>query len=94
MRASAGGHDEVRIELIRLAAPPVRDKLRALIRRLWTSPPEECKASVSIVVGIVLYKQKGSARDVGNYRLISLLTLVSRTMARIVSQRLSRYGED
>lgn len=94
MRASAGGHDEVRIELIRLGAPPVRDKLRVLIRRLWTSPAEEWEASVSVAVGIVLYKQKGSARDLDNYRLISLLTLVSRTMARSVSQRLSRYGED
>ncbi|CAK0831872.1 unnamed protein product, partial [Prorocentrum cordatum] len=93
MRPSAAGHDEVRIELIRLSAPEMRAALRDLVRRLWTTPPEEWEESVSVSVGIALFKQKGSKKNLDNYRLISLLTLISRTIARIVSQRLSAYGE-
>ncbi len=56
------------------------------------SHPEEWPRSIKQGIGVYLHK-KGDRQDLGNYRVIMLLPIISRVLARIVATRLQQWSE-
>lgn len=45
------------------------------------------------MVGVLLYKHKGSRSHLTNYRCIQLINVISRLLAKVVDQRLQAFSE-
>ena len=60
---------------------------------MWRTPASEWDSLAKSGLGIFLYKNKGWREDLSNYRVIMLLSVLSRLLARIVAQRLSVWAE-
>lgn len=97
MRVSAGGADEVDINMLRSLGPKMTQEVRALVRRMWRTPASEWQRLVGaeVVMGIVvvLYKNKGSRDSLDNYRGICLLSILSRVVGRVAASRLRDWAE-
>jgi hypothetical protein len=92
MKESSAGPDEVTINMLRLTGPEFRRKLGQLIRRMWAEP-EGWETLAHSGEVIALFKNKGTRESLDNYRGISLLSIISRVMARIIACRLTAHSE-
>ena len=91
MRESAGGPDEVTINMLRYSGQTLQDRFFDLVRRLWKSPGS-WEPSVHAAEVLALFK-KGDRAKLDNYRGICLLSVASRVVARVISCRLRDYTE-
>ena len=91
MRESAGGPDEVTINMLRYSGPTLQQRFFDLVRRLWQSPGS-WEPSVHAAVVLALFK-KGDRAKLDNYRGICLLSVASRVVARVISCRLRDHTE-
>ena len=92
MRESAAGPDEVTINMLRYAGDKLQAKFFDLVRKYWENPSDwEMTAHAAKV--IALFK-KGDRHRLDNYRGISLLSIISRVVARVIAVRLRDYAEE
>ena len=63
------------------------------MQQLWTSPGKEWPSSLHDAIGVLLWKRKGNRDDVSTYRMIVLLSVGSRLLAKIVAARLRTHSE-
>ena len=82
------------IDMVRAGCPEVRDTFAKLVIELWTHPVlENWDEEVVVSKLIMLWKGKGSRADLDKYRSISLLSIVSRVVAKVVATRLLKFAE-
>ncbi|CAK0794339.1 unnamed protein product, partial [Prorocentrum cordatum] len=93
-RVSAGGADEVAIDMIRHGGDQARQLVRLLARRMWDLE-DDARQEEAVLKGVIhlLYKGKGSRSDLDKYRGICLLSIVSRILARALALRLADWAE-
>ena len=91
MRESAGGPDEVTINMLPYSGQTLQDRFFDLVRRLWKSPGS-WEPSVHEAEVPALFK-KGDRAKLDNYRGICLLSVASRVVARVISCRLRDHTE-
>ena len=65
--------------MLRWAGPRAMDCVISVIQSLWVSQPDAWPQSIKQGVGIYLHK-KGDRHDLGNYRVIMLLPIISRCL--------------
>lgn len=92
LRDCSPGRDEVTAGMLQWAGPRAMDCVISIIQSLWVSQPDVWPHSVKQGIRIYLHK-KGDRQDLGNYRVIMLLPLISRVLARIVATRLQHWSE-
>ena len=88
MRDTSAGPDEVTVGMIRSGGIDMIDEVITLLRKMWDSDAETWEETTHEATGVLLYKGKGG-RKVANHRMIVLISVVLRAMARIVAKRLS-----
>jgi hypothetical protein len=99
MRDSSSGGDEVTAGMLRWASEKENfwQELFSILSLAWTTPVSQWKVKISstLLMGIVmpLWKGKGDVKDLDKYRGIVLLQILSRWVARIKAQRLSKWAE-
>ena len=92
MKVSAAGDDEVNILMIRQAAPEVRQEVYSIVKKMFLGETPWDPVTTRAVV-VLLWKKKGSRTDLDKYRGISLLSICSRILARVLAKRLARAAE-
>ena len=92
LRDCSPGRDEITAGMLRWAGPRAMDCVISIIQSLWVSHPDIWPTSIKQGVGVYLHK-KGDRHDLGNYRIIMLLPIISRVLARIVAARLQQWSE-
>mmetsp|Transcript_73708 Transcript_73708/g.208752 ORF Transcript_73708/g.208752 Transcript_73708/m.208752 type:complete len:1462 (+) Transcript_73708:383-4768(+) len=92
MKESAAGDDEITLSMLLTGGPRLLSKVYTLIRHMWRHPGSWEPSTVRGVL-IMLWKRKGSRMDPDKYRGISLLSLISRVIARVAASRLDLYAE-
>ena len=89
----ATGPDAIPVEYIKLyqESPEAAKKLTEMFQQVWRTKeaPQSWKNSIIEVI----YKNKGSKDECGNYRGVSLLDHVGKVLLKIVTERLSKYAE-
>ena len=82
----AAGPDGIPPELLKCATGPVAAALHSLILTVW----REGKVPAEWRDGIItaLYKGKGSKADCGNYRPITLLSVLGKVFAHVLLARI------
>ncbi|CAK0812995.1 unnamed protein product [Prorocentrum cordatum] len=93
MKGSAGGKDEVRIEMVKGAPHIFRDVLAELIQKMWITDPALWEHQCVEALVKLLYKRRGDKKGLNNWRGICLLSICSRMVARIVASRLTAWSE-
>ena len=86
----AGGVDELRPELLKQGGDRLRQTLLQLVNHYWKEEniPQQWQQGV-----IVSLFKSGDKADVGNYRPITLLSVVGKLFASLMATRLSAYME-
>lgn len=97
----AGGEDEMLAEYLKMGSEEVFDKVFTIVDIMWQRatqaadgeeasgwPPEWNTALVC-----PLFKNKGSRTDKGNYRGITLLSVGTKLLARVVAERTQVHSE-
>lgn len=90
MRMMRCGKDEVRMELIRNASVEAQTLVAELVKRLWETPAADWEPECKAALAVLLYKHKGSRRDLSNIRGICLLSL---SPPRFIATRLRDWAE-
>ena len=93
MRDSAPGADEVTVGMLRLSGELGLQFLWRLMVRLWNNPSSDWEPLLHEAVGVPLWKKKGTREDLNQYRLIVLLSVASRLLAKIIANRLRLFAE-
>ena len=93
VRDCASGWDEVTAGMLRWSGPTARQCVVSLVQYLWNAPPSQWERSIKTGIGVRMYKHKGDRQDLGNYRIIMLLSVISRVVARVVATRLQKWAE-
>ena len=91
MKESAPGEDNVRLIYLMKAGPAIRDKLYNLIRFMYNNDTDLWEEATKIGIMIPLFK-KGDRDIPHNFRVVYLLAMASRILARIIANRL-RFGQ-
>jgi hypothetical protein len=89
-KGKAAGNDGLMAELLTYGGMVVADALQLLFQAILrdTQIPEEwCRALV-----VPIFKKKGSAQDIANYRPISLTCVVRRVLERLIKRQLEKIG--
>ena len=97
----AAGSDGFLAEFYKYGSPTLRNQINNLVRHTWQAateaPPgqEATNWPTAWNTGTVipLWKKKGSPRDKNTYRGITLLSVGSKLLARVVAQRLQTWTE-
>ena len=93
MKDSAAGEDEITAGMLRWIGPEAKKMVFSVLSQMWVSPAEDWErqigASLSTGVVFLLWKGKGSVKDLDKYRGIVLLSILSRWIARILAKRMS-----
>ena len=93
LKESAPGDDQITALMLRLSGELGHRLLINLVKDLWTLPGDQWPPSLHKAVGVLLWKRKGSRTDVKTYRMIVLLSVVSRLIAKIVALRIRQHCE-
>ena len=82
----AAGYDRVSVEMLKAGRGIVASQLYCLFNLCWTKGqvPEDWTKAVIVPI----YKGKGSQQDCKNYRGISLLSVVGKLYAKVLTERL------
>lgn len=94
LQESAPGDDQIPTLMLRLSGELGHRLLLNFIKELWTLPGDQWPPSLHKAVGVLLWKRKGSKTGVKRYRVIVLLSIVSRLIAKIVAVRIRQHCED
>ena len=92
MKESAPGEDGVRIGYIRHACEEMKERVIAMVQKMFVTRAHEWSEKLKGGVIVPLYK-KGDREDPGNYRGVCLLAMGSRILARVVARRLGGWAE-
>ena len=92
MKHSAPGEDEVTSSMYKSLSPLGKRVLCQRLRDLWTLPTHTWSSSRHSTLGFRLHK-KGCRHDIGNYRILWLISVIVRLLCRILAARVSRYCE-
>ncbi len=87
VRDSAPGADGVRLSYIKLACAHVTKKFTNILIRMTTKRAGECEETLKKRQIVTRFK-KGDSNNAKNYRGISLPSMGSRIMARLLTNRL------
>ena len=87
----ATGPDGIPAELLKHGGPDLAQRLHNFIQSIWTE--EQAPADLKDALIVAIHK-KGDKADCGNYRGISLLSVVGKLFAKIISNRLTHIAED
>ena len=80
------GMDGIPAEIVKSAGPVALKALHSLPTSIWEE--EEVPKEFRNVTFVCLFKNSGSKTDCGNYRGISLLSVVGKILARVILNRL------
>ena len=94
MRNSAPGEDGVRIEWFKYGPKKLWEWLIKWVREKWMQEEEGWEEELKIGVQIPIFKGKGERSNPTNYRAITLLSMGTRIIARIVASRLLKWAEE
>jgi hypothetical protein len=94
MRESSPGKDECTALMLRLSGELGMRVLTSITCRMWTTKATEWEDQLKTAVGVLLWKQKGDRKKLDNHRMIVLLSIMSRLLAKIVAKRIRRHCED
>ena len=96
----APGKDKFVVETLKYGGDSLRKKVYAVVKRMWNRAAEggsihdvQWPAEWTVGITVPLYKNKGSRKDKNIYRGITLLSVGSKLLARVVASRLSRWSE-
>lgn len=89
-RAAAAGSDKIDASLLR-AGKPILDWIHLAVTAVWNSGKSPKEWRFSVITAI--YKRKGPKDSPGNYRGISLLSIVGKVYASILLHRVSEQIE-
>ena len=82
----ASDKDGIPAEIYKAAGPRAMEVFLDIIQSIWDQEKKPQDIRTALIV--VLYKNKGSKADCGNYRGISLLSIAGKIFARIILNRL------
>ena len=87
----APGSDAIPAEIYKAGGPPVAEKLTELFHIMWRKEaiPQEFKDATIIH----LFKRKGNPQVCDNHRVISLLSIAGKILARVLLNRLNEHLE-
>ena len=88
VKGKATGSDGISSEIIKCAKPALLTKL---VCHCWEEATVHQDTRDAII--ITLYKNKGNRDDCNKYRGISLLSIVGKTFARVILNRLQKLAE-
>lgn len=85
------GEDGIPAEVFKHGGELMMERLNDLIVRIWheEAVPDQLKNAVVVTI----FKKKGSRSDCGNHRGISLLSVASKVLTKIMSKRLLQISE-
>ncbi len=90
MKDSEPGEDEISILLLRTAGPRILRIVAQLVRRLWQQGLTDDENNG---MGFLLWKGKQPVHDLNDWRVIWLLSMISRIFAKVVQKRLNNFAE-
>ena len=93
LRESAPGLDEITVLMLRLSGELGIQIITNLMPDLWQHPEQDWDPLLHKAVGVLLRKRKGNRDDLNQYRLIVLLSIASRPLAKIIANRLREHVE-
>ena len=98
MKVPAPGDDEITVDMIKPAPTQIQECIFQLIVNMWREADNEGEqkhwsSAVHKAVVLMLYERKGNMQSLDHYRVICLLSMVSRVLARMAMSRCSRYFE-
>ena len=93
MKDSKGGTDTITAGCMRSFGPIFQRVMAHTIIQLWNTEPHTWDKSIHEVIGVLLYKNKGSRQDLSNYRCIQLINVISRLLAKVVDGRIQHLAE-
>ena len=88
----ASGPDNIPAEVLKSGGALIRLHIHQLITKLWVNDavPDDLKNGTIVTV----FKKKGDKSDCGNYRGITLLSVVGKVVTHILNKRLIPLAED
>ena len=97
----APGIDGVTVEMIKWVPPEVLERIILVVQSMWTRTitaedaleAEEWPAEWTTAIIIPLWKNKHPKRNKNNWRGITLLSVGTKIMARVFSQRTQTFSE-
>ena len=97
----APGDDKITADLIKYGGQKLRAKIHQVVDRMWEKAAEAEEGMEAMdwpkkwKVGIVvpMWKRKGKMSDKNTWRGITLLSVGSKILARVVAARLSQWAE-
>ena len=93
MKDTKGGTDNITAGCMRAFGPLFQQLLAQVIIHLWNTEPTSWDHSIHEVVGVLLFKHKGSRNELNNYRCIQLINVISRLHAKVVDGRIQKLAE-
>ena len=91
MRESAPGEDRIRLCFLLKGGRATLERVLKVVQFMFVNGAEKWEDMLKTGV---LYKQKGSRNDPNNYCGVCLLSMGSRSLARILASRFRRWSED
>ena len=84
----ASGGDGIPVELFQILKDDAVKVLHSICQQTWKTQqwPQDWKRSVFILI-----PKKGNAKECSNYRMIALISHVSKVMLKILQARLQKY---
>ena len=92
IKDGAPGIDGVSIKMIKFADGTCKERIVQLIKDMYERPPPEWEDSIKVGLVVPLFK-KGERSNINNYRGVCLLTMGSRILAKVLSNRLRDWTE-
>ena len=95
----AGGYDEVTAEHIKYGGRELREEVHRIVKNMWTkaayaeegAETEGWPSKWTIAMQVRLWKNKGDKADKNTWRGITLLSVGTKILARIVADRVQRW---
>jgi hypothetical protein len=90
-KLKAPGIDNINPELIQATGPQMNSRIYRLVTNIWTKEKMPNEWNLALICPI--YK-KGEKSECNNYRGISLLNIVYKIIAAVITKRLNQYAEE
>ena len=84
--------DGVTANMLRKVGARVHEQLYRIVCDMFTLPALQWDQLLTEGLGVSIFKGEGSRTDLGNYRTIILLPILSRLLGRILSVRIMTYA--
>ena len=92
IKDGAPGIDGVSIKMIKFADRACKERIAQLIKDMYERPPTEWEDCIKVGLVVPLFT-KGERNNINNHRGVCLLTMRSRILAKVLTNRLRDWTE-